>query len=142
MNRLPLGRQLTRRPLIPLSVHVAPIQQAGTLPYKEERERENVRKRIITKKGGTASLQSVTNRGQWVLETRDWVSSLGTPYSGLALSLSHPVASRPWEHEQKQTEFLSVLSKNRKSQVASLLGPQHLGFRMSKGHGRQHVSQC
>lgn len=35
-----------------------------------------------------------------------------------SVSLAHPVASRLWEH--KQIEFFSVLSENRKSQVASL----------------------
>lgn len=48
-------------------------------------ERENARKRKRTRKGGAASLQTVANRGQWVTDSMDWVSSLGTPYSGLAL---------------------------------------------------------
>lgn len=46
-----LGQQLPERLLMSLSVHVALIQQAGTLPYKGERERENERKRKITRKG-------------------------------------------------------------------------------------------
>lgn len=49
-----LGQQLPERLLMSLSVHVALIQQAGTLPYKGgggRQNEQNERKRKITRKG-------------------------------------------------------------------------------------------
>lgn len=68
------------------------------------------------------------------------VSSEPSPRAG-SVSLTHPVAWRPWE--SKQTEFFSVLSK--KQEVTSgfpllsafNLGFQKLGSKVNKGHDRQ-----
>lgn len=100
------------------------------MPYKRERARECKEEKNNQERRSSFTAEC---HGQ---------EAVGDRYCGLgqlsgnsllrpgSVSLSHPVASRPWEHKQKQTEFLSVLSKNRKSQVASLcsqLGSPALG---------------
>lgn len=89
---------------------------------------EKAVQRKIIRKGWAASLKSITNRAQWVtLGPPTEVSGNSLPRPG-SMSPTHPVISRLWEY--KQTEFFSVLNKNRKSQVASLcsqLGSPALG---------------
>lgn len=113
MNELPLARWPTaaRQAIHALVFPCCPNTTSPEYCHTKGETEKNAWKR--------KRIRSVTDKRQWViLRPRvGWLSGNSSLGAG-SVSLAHPVASRLWEH--KQIEFFSVLSKNRKSQVASL----------------------